>query len=91
MLQEKTSRVILTRKDQVVQFIKRIMLHPLGIYTKDERLLWRSYRPPFASMTIEGAKYSAETYRFERKHNGLAYEYRAIPLTDDEIDERRAW
>ncbi|MDR9777191.1 hypothetical protein RJJ65_32050 [Rhizobium hidalgonense] len=53
---------------------------------------WRIYTPMWSrSAKIDGVKLSMDEYRFERRWNGERYEYRAFPLTLEEIYETRAW
>jgi hypothetical protein len=53
---------------------------------------WRIYTPKWSrSVTINGVRLSMDEYRFERRWDGEKYEYRAIRLSVEEMEDMRAW
>lgn len=72
--------------------LKSLLLHPLGIYSNQELRSWVPYQPWLSAVVrIGGTKYHMDEYRFERKFTDSGYEYRAIPLSEAEILDRKAW
>lgn len=68
------------------------MLDRLISFSNAKSTNWRAHTPWFGmSMRIDGVKYSLDEFRLDRRWNGYEYEYRATPLTVEEIYDRKAW
>lgn len=53
---------------------------------------WRIYTPKWSrTIKIDGVKFSMDEYWFERRWDGEKYEYRATPLSIEEMEDLRAW